>query len=87
MKCTLYYRDDELLKSKVTACIEGGVLYVTGHDTGPEVEKFFGYDEYDYLLSLSRDNTARFFEAIGCEGMPERTQMAAEPDRGVLVRQ
>ena len=87
MKSILYFRDDELLKSRVTVCLENGVLYVTGQDSGPEVEKFFGYAIYDYLLSLSRDDTARLFQSLGCEGMPERTQMAAEPDRRVLVRQ
>lgn len=66
MKLNLYERRDEELWCTITAEIRGGALTVSGHDLGKIVQDFFGSDEYEYAVSLDKENTAKLFTLLGC---------------------
>lgn len=54
MKSVLYQRKDERIWCTITANLSNGKPSVSGHDLGPQVEEFFGHDEYEYTVSLKR---------------------------------
>jgi len=76
MKTVLFFRDDERLFCRITAELQGGSLVVSGQDIGPQVEEFFGRDEYEYCTSLDRENTRKLFEELGCRDQTEAEKLA-----------
>ncbi|MBR0372920.1 MAG: hypothetical protein IJH91_00120 [Mogibacterium sp.] len=54
----------------VWADLAGGALTVAGQDLGPQVETFWGDDDYEYWYSFDRENTARLLAALGGEDDP-----------------
>ena len=66
MKMKLYERKDERIWCTITAALTEKGLTVSGHDLGPQVEAFFGDDEYEYALSLNAENTQKLFALLGC---------------------
>jgi hypothetical protein len=80
MKLVLYQRKDERIWCTITADLSGGKLSVSGHDLGPQVEEFFGRDEYEYAVSLNTDNTRRLFESLGCTGEPDEKKLQVIKD-------
>lgn len=55
----------EQIDIHVYAEIKNGCLTVYGQDLGPNVERFWGSDEYEYWYILDRENTTKLLKLIG----------------------
>lgn len=50
----------------IWACLlPDGSLQISGHDIGPMVERFFGFDEYEFAHTISTNDVQPFLELLG----------------------
>lgn len=52
------------LEVHVYAEIKDGRLFISGHDLGPNVETFWGSDEYEYFYNLTSTDTDRLYHLL-----------------------
>ena len=52
------------LEVHVSASLRDGKLLLSGQDLGPDVEEFWGTDEYEYFYSLTLDDTRKLHDLL-----------------------
>lgn len=78
MKITFYHYEDEDITINTDAILEDGKLLLDGLDCGKRVEELRGMgDDYEYKLSLDKENTAKFFESLGVADKNDKQKLAA----------
>ena len=58
--------DEGTMRREVRLDTEGG-LSLIGHDLGPGVQQFFGFDEYEFTRHLNAQEVVRLRELLGID--------------------
>ena len=77
MKLELYQKKTDEIWCTITADLSNGCLSVSGHDLGPQVEEFFPGGEYEYSVSLDRENTRMLFKTLGFSNLDAEGKLLA----------
>ena len=78
MKITFYHYEDQDITINTDAILEDGKLLLDGLDYGKRVEELRGMgDDYEYKLSLDKENTAKFFDSLGAADENDKQKLAA----------
>lgn len=82
MKIIFYESKSKEIDIHITVSLKDGVLKFEGQDLGPLVDKLRGMgDEYEYFLTLDKENTQRLFEAMKIEKLSDKEKLEAIRDR------
>lgn len=90
MNMPFYKMDSERVHVSITATLENGKLSLDGFDYGKYVEEFRGTEDFDYTLSLDKENTGKLFALMGIADKTDEEKLEAvcvrfSHDRGVFV--
>lgn len=82
MKITFYHYEDEDITINTDAILEDGKLLLDGLDYGKRVEELRGMgDDYEYKLSLDKENTAKLFESLGVSNKTDKQKLNTLKDK------
>ena len=68
MRVTLYKQEGATWIHIDAAVTDDGDLQVAGHDIGEAPEKWFGHDDYEYIVTIRKQNKDRLFLALKAVG-------------------
>lgn len=84
----LLYRDNAKTSRHVYAEVrDDGDLCINGHDCGNDVLKFFGELDYEFFLTVKKENKERVFNALleHCEKVGIPTDVTGNRDLALLI--
>ena len=78
MKISFYHLENKDITINIDAILENGKLLLDGLDYGKRVEELRGMgDDYEYKLSLDKENTAKLFESLGAADKTDAQKLSA----------
>ena len=82
MKITFYHYEDENITINTDAILEDGKLILDGLDYGKRVEELRGMgDDYEYKLSLDKENTTKLFDSLGVADKTDKQKLATMKEK------
>ena len=82
MKITFYHYEDEDITINTDAILEDGKLILDGLDYGKRVEELRGMgDDYEYKLSLDKENTTKLFDSLGVADKTDKQKLATMKEK------
>ena len=76
MKIDFYTEKRKDVNISISASLENGELKLGGYDYGPTVERLRGMgDEFEYSLSLDKENSTKLFEAFSVADKTEKQKL------------
>ena len=82
MKISFHHYEDEDITINIDAILEDGKLLLDGLDYGKRVEELRGMgDDYEYKLSLDKENTTKLFDSLGVADKTDKQKLAAMKEK------
>ena len=82
MKITFYHYEDEDITINTDAILKDGKLLLDGLDCGKRVEELRGMgDDYEYKLSLDKENTTKLFDSLGVADKTDKQKLATMKEK------